>query len=348
MKNIVITFHRESNYGAILQTYALQQILSRYGETSILDYRRESNSKFKINKIPYEIIKLTKNMKLQRFLKRNCRISKKVLTMQEVINECNKNNNIICGSDQVWAKDITKNSSSVYNLNFKTKDNVNKISYAASIGKEKIKEEDIKELIESLKDYHSISVRENSAKEILRENNINDVRVTLDPTLLLTATEWNHIIKEKRIIKEEYIFVYMLENNQNILEQVKKLQEITKLKVVCVNTKNHFGKGTLCNPIASPETFINYIKNAKYVITNSFHGTCFSIIFNKKFGVIMHSIKSTRQQEILSKLNLEKQIINNDIEKILDDINYESVNDKLIKLRAESIDFIKNSIINNE
>lgn len=345
MKNIVLTFHREVNYGAIFQTVALQTVLKRYGETALLDFdMKKELGKPSLKKIIYMVAETKKSFVLQKFLKKHAFLTKKVSNIDDIQRICNTFDNLFVGSDQVWAKDIVGSYYNIYTLNFPLNKNVRKISYAASIGKDIVDGKDVQELVWSLKDYKSISVRENSAKKVFGEYGLKDVMVTLDPTLLLDSNSWDSFSSTNNKYSK-YIFVYMLEINKDIIKSVKELRDKTNLKVICLNNKNHFGDNTICIPFCSPNMFLSLIKNADYVITNSFHGTCFSIIYNKKFGVHLHTTKSVRQRELLDKLDLNYAIINDDIEKIIDnDYKYTNVNRKLNDLRKKSLAFIEKSI----
>lgn len=345
MKNVVLTFHKEVNYGAIFQTLALQTILKKFGDAAVLDFdMKNKNNSLSLRSFVYKLAEKKKAQVLQSFLKKNVRFTPKVKNVSDIQRVCKDCNNIIVGSDQVWAKDIVKDYFDIYTLNFELNSNTNKISYAASIGKENIDSNAIDSLTKSLSNYKSISVREENAKKMLEKHGVRHVEVTLDPTLLLKAEEWDKYSIENNKYSN-YIFVYMLEINESIINSVKELRDKTNMKIICLNNKNHFGENTVCLPFCSPGMFLSLVKNANYVITNSFHGTCFSIVYNKRFGVHLHTTKSVRQRELLDKLGLNCAIINNDISKIIDtNYNYEKVNDKLDELRNKSISFIEKSL----
>ena len=345
MKNVVLTFHKEVNYGAIFQTLALQTVLKRYGDAAVLNFEMKKKKKnVSLQSIVYKFAEVKKSHILQRFLKKNVNFTSKVNSISDIQNICKDCNNLFVGSDQVWAKDIVDDYFNIYTLNFDLKFNTNKISYAASMGKEDINQNDMDILTKSLNNYKSISVREESTKEILNKQGLKNVTVTLDPTLLLKSDQWDEF-SVNDIKYSNYIFVYMLEIKKDIIDSVKTLRDKTNMKVICLNNKNHFGENTICLPFCSPKMFLALVKNANYVITNSFHGTCFSILYNKCFGVHLHTTKSVRQIELLEKLGLNCAVINNDISKIMNmDYDYYNVNKKLDKLRRESISFIQKSL----
>lgn len=341
MKNIIITFHKELNYGAILQCFALAKVLEIKGETEILNYDFHKISDYSFMDIirfltPNSIIK---KIRFHLFLIKQMKLSSNVKTCDDVARVCNHFDNIICGSDQIWAFDITQNSKDIFLANFEVK-NTNILSYAASIGKDSISINDRNYLVNSLKKYNMVSVREESAKKILG----NDIQtmVVLDPTLLLSMKDWEELLKLKNN-KKKYILVYMLEHDSELIKFTKQLSNKLNLKIYCFNNINRFGKNCSTFPSAGPLEFVNLFKNATYVVTNSYHGLCFSINFEKQFVCFLHNSKSTRQENLLDLLKLKKRVYNK--EQSLDyycnnQIDYKNVNLILNEKRKESLNYL--------
>lgn len=348
MKNLILTFSREENYGAVLQTYALQRVCNKYSNTDVLNYSLKKNKGIKT--IIKEILYFPKSVHLKykylTFANKRLNLTKKVRNIKEVEHLCIQYDNIICGSDQIWNTEITENQEKIFFLNFDISNKTRKYSYAASLGTDKPLKKNLELIKENVHNYKQISVREESGKRILEDLNFENVRVDLDPTLLLNYEEWRDIAS-KRLIKENYIFVYLLEYPDEIINLISEIAVKLDLLIVCPNVKNKFKSEAICSSKFGPQDFVSLVDNAEYVITNSFHGTVFSIIFKKKFLIFLHSKRFTRQENILEKLNLKskicgKNVVLADALKILEsDIDYIKTFEILNKERSNSLDYVK-------
>lgn len=366
-KTYTLTFHSAINYGAVLQTIALQRILKNNKiNNKVVDYTDKcmnyynplnyDNLSFKgiikkrIKNLIYGKKMLQKYNLFHNFIKSNIDMTSKVNNLEEIEKIISNDSILITGSDQVWSCDILNGLSDIYSLNFKNTD-IKKISYAASIGKERIEEEYKQEFVKKLSDFSYISVREESAKieldNILLDKNIE---VVLDPTMLLTAEEWTDLsIKYKKDFNEKYIVAYTMDENIEYIKIANYLSKITGYKIIYFDMKNLGFKNILENEyVSNPYEFINIIKNAEYVVTNSFHGTVFSILFNKKMWVIPHKTKGTRMINLLNKLDMSDRIIYSldEFQKIdfNKEIDYTNINKKLEQERNRSIEWLLSSI----
>ncbi|SQB16664.1 polysaccharide pyruvyl transferase family protein [Enterocloster clostridioformis] len=179
-------------------------------------------------------------------------------------------------------------------------------------------------------------------------NGINAVH-TVDPTLLLKKEEWEKLIKDTATIKGKYILYYSVNCRRYSWEIAKKLSELTHMpvinlvehpKVFMAGFKNCYDKG--------PLEFLNIIKNAEYVVTNSFHGVAFSINFKKKFAPVFQMIDGKiqleeRKYDLLKRVGLESLIItdmNEEVLKKISTIDYSAVEKKLDMIRKESLSYI--------
>jgi len=369
MKKIgILTFHRPHNYGANLQAYALQEKLENLGyDTKIIDYRNDilekSTKIIKVNlkdvkikgiikQLITNIIFLPKNFlrkkNFEKFQKEHYNLSIKYRTIEELEKDKDKMNIYMVGSDQVWNTTITNGLEDVYTLNFKEK-NAKYISYASSMGNGSFSSENEKrELMNRLEKFDALAVREKSAKELIEKETEKKVEVVLDPTLLLNDSEWTRIIKKERI-KEKYILVYTVIEDKEIFKIANKLSEITGMKIVTFRRTNGILKNVAKNLyIKGPEDFVSMFKNASYVVTSSFHGTAFSIIFNKKFFINYCGKENKRIDSLLEILELDGRYIKDDKEineeKIKSTIEYDKVNKILEKEREKSIRYLKDSI----
>ena len=352
MKKIgILTFHRALNYGAILQTYALQQklkILFQTDEIYVIDYRCtkiEKNRSFtnviKNGNIFKGIYLLWKKIKFIKFERKYINLSPKKYDSKNYIEIDNDFDYIIVGSDQVWNLKITGNDKT-YFLNF-VKDNTKKISYAASMGNSKFdNEEQILNLINS---FNGISVRENETKKYFEEKNIKNVNVNIDPTLTLNLNEIEKNCNKKTKKNEKYILTYNIKKPQKMYVLAEKLSKEKKLKVYAIPTAMKSVYGKRCFPNITE--FINLFKNSEYVITNSFHGTVFSILFHKKMLVELDPSGNGNERiiSLLKLFGLEERIMDNDYMKIDNDINWNNVEKILMKENQKVDKYLKSNII---
>ncbi len=368
MKVGIITFHRAINYGALLQVYALQKEIGKTGCTSeVLDYRceiienvykpfklkgLESIKHFAYLVLHYPI-KRSKINKFRQFTNRYISIGRKMESSDSDINDiwnnsADKYDLIITGSDQVWNCNCT-NFDKRYFLNFNNP-HTRKASYAASFGFNEIPQEYIKEYQELLEDFDRISVREIQGVKIMEDLLKRQVPTVLDPTLLLGKDEWSSIAKEIKV-KKNYILVYLIVNSRTIFEFAEELSKKTGYDIICISDDlvkkfdSNYARGI------GPEEFLGLFKNASYVVTNSFHGTAFSVGFEKDFFTELlepPSNVNSRLVNILELLGLEeRQIINGKNSNFNNSINYEKVNRKLEIERKKSRDYLK-SILRKE
>lgn len=356
MKLGIITFHRAINYGAALQAFALQDILNKKGyETEIIDYacerlencykkfyNPEHSLKGFISAIIYYPIRSARIEKFANFRKKYMHISdEKNITKDKLKKIANKYDYIITGSDQVWNPEQTDYDMS-YFLDFVKPEK--RISYAASMGTNKPTEKQAIILKKYVQSYHKISVREEENEKYLTELLNIKVETVADPVFLVSADEWKLLIDDQPIINEPYIFVYCLHEKMSY-KYAEYLSNKTGKKIVSIpdsirvkcSGKKDFKAGVL--------EFLNYIFYADYVITDSFHATAFSLIFEKQFNIIMKQNKKElngRLYSISNKYNLNEIVISNsqDINKIGKEISFDKIRRIKEKEIAEAEQFI--------
>ena len=355
----LITWHYYLNYGSALQAYALQTIIQKLGYTcEFINYRkkkfRKSNLKILIKYIISHISIVLPRKKREKYSFKFSRFEytflkqRKLIYNAKNIKKCNHKYKIfICGSDQIWAPNVFD---PIYFLSFVNPDKP-KIAYAPSIGLDKIPNELQDKYRNLLRRFDSLSVREEKGAELIYKICNLKAEVVLDPTFLLEKKEWEEILMEPKI-EEDYIFVYFLSENKAHEEAVKKLALILGYKIVTVShSKLNKKMVDYVDNDAGPREFLGYIKNAKLIITDSFHGTIFSIIFKKNFYVFERFSpndkisQNSRIYNILDKMNLNSRLIHygSSIDEIKE-INYKDV-DKLLQIeKLNSINYLKNSI----
>jgi hypothetical protein len=339
---------RANNYGALLQYYALQQYLEKRGHhvywIRCLSGGKEIKPSFiayvksllKGNSICYNNA-IECHRTFMNFVSKHLNLSAfKYSGNQDLTLNPPMADIYITGSDQVWGGQLKENY-----LQF-VKDNSKKISYAASFGSANKPQEQLEIIKPWLKDFRAISVREASGVDICKSLGI-DATLLIDPSLLLDSSEYP--IKEAEV--DDFIFCYFLnvKGLDNIRwEDLTRFAKIKhcRLKVCAVQGSEYlFPKEYLVAP--SPEEWLGYYKNAKFVVTNSFHGTAFSIIFRKQFGILLQqgnsSNQNTRMENILSMFNLQSRIITpncNLEDSMMKNINWQETRDLLVHQRGTS------------
>lgn len=257
---------------------------------------------------------------------------------------------VMVGSDQVWS--LLSLYGNYYNLMF-VDSSIPTFSYASSFGVSSIPSFQINRTRDFLNKIDRIGVREVSGKKIVDSLSDKKATVVVDPTLLLTANEWNEIIGNRSIcVEKPYIFCYFLGKNSENRQAVEKLAYETGLDIVAIRhmdeyiaSDERFGNYAPFN--VDPLDFVNYISKAEYVCTDSFHGTVFSILNNRKFmtfyryGFNVKGSRNSRIDSLLGIFDLKNRIYSGDISKIFSEIDYTQVESKLVSFRKDSIVFLE-------
>lgn len=365
MKIGIVNFHFAHNYGAMLQAYALQESLKELGnESIIIDFKPKeimdgyeiwTVKKIKNIKSFLWTIKNYKRLKLKYDLFEDFKKKYMNLTNETYkridSNTLNKYkfDAFVCGSDQIWNMDLNCELKE-YILSFSKDIKVKKISYAASIGSNKIKKEHVKIMKEDLESFNSVSVREDDAVKLINDNFNLKCEQVLDPVFLLAKEEWQKVSINVDLEEEKYILLYGLEENDVFENILSLLKNETNFKIINISpnkSKSEYVDKNLFK--VGPREFIGLISKAEIVVTNSFHGTCFSIIFGKKFLTIGHSELNSRMESILRVMNLESHMISSEV-KSIENLNYiindnlDSIQERLIKEINKSKMFLKNAI----
>ena len=221
-------------------------------------------------------------------------------------------------------------------------DNKKKYSYAASIGKENVND---KKLLTKISEFQQINVREDSAKKLLEENGIKNVKTVTDPVFFLSKDEW---IKKLNLVpkKGNYILVYIIDNYKENIKRIKEYAKQKHLEVVYINNNILNSHKVKDIKTASPKDFLEYLYGAKYVITGSFHAICFSLIFNKDFYYILNKTnkRNSRMTDLMNKLDIKNKDVTDKKEIKETNINYELINLKIENEIKKSKDILKKMI----
>lgn len=387
MKIGIVTFVKCDNYGAELQAYALQWKLNQLGyDAELIDLQKiekdlASNvssilpaikNRFKVYgwKAPYEIVKLVVDV-IQRkitakqneknaiekhnlflnFFNNFIRHSNRYYTIEDIRQAIDLPYDVyIAGSDQIWNY-MHNDNLDVYFLEFAKKYDARRISYAASISAASIPAKYQNEYKKLLGNIQFLSVRELQGAKLIKELTGQEAEVVLDPTLLITSEEWLKNVAKNPLKGEKYVLVYTLSGSKYIHELCENVAKRLGCKVV--NMKINFRKddaGKMTDLFElGPQEWVGLISGAAYVITDSFHGTAFSINFNKPFTTLVNPV-SNMNSRVLSILNitgLEDRIIydngTGEMPKTLS-VDFTEANKNIECWRTKSLSFIRKSL----
>jgi hypothetical protein len=361
----ILSFHDSRNYGAILQIYALKRTLEKLQvDVSVVDYSAiESEYGFsfkaeiKAKGVPLALIKYLyycifvrktmnfKKDKFKKFINKNFNLSKRYNSIDEFVCD-NSYDVLICGSDQIWNPEITKGFDRMMFCDFPS-NTIKRYSYAASVGDVKIidTEENKAEFFRLLKNFDGIAVRENELADFISLNSDRKPEITLDPTLLLDETEYI-AITDTEVPKDKYVLLYQLARYSRATEVAALLAKEKNLKIIeIINNPYIYNRKKSMLFSASPSQFLHLIKNAEYVITNSFHGTIFSIIFKKNFYTIASRTRNSRIANLMNTLELQDRLLKeNDDDFTRDAIDYDKVDIILAEEREKSINYLRDIV----
>lgn len=358
MKIGILTLPIGSNIGGVLQAYALQKYIQQQGhEVVLLDRRRNDEGffwsfsgfrwlLFKSIFGLYNILKGEKEQKIHSFIKKNINCSKEIYSGKSLY-ECIKRERfdaIIVGSDQVWRKwyhDPGFTDVKEYFLNFLSDiQSPIKIGYAVSFGLEDWDiDDDLVVCREAAKTFKAISVREKSGIDICKKYLKVDATQVLDPTMLLTKNEYVRLSSQCNNTEcSEKLLCYILDKSNAIANEISNLERVTGMQsydYLVINNQNK----DIC-------LWLKAFSEAKYILTDSFHGCVFAILFNKPFIALGNEKRGqARFESLLSLFNLQSRLVPvnqpGQISRVMkEDINWNDVNNLIREWRARSCEFL--------
>lgn len=356
-KIAIITKYSSYNFGAMLQSYALQKVIQNLGaECVIIDNERKTKNYLLSWKSPYGILNniyylVFRNQlkssinKFDNFVETKYDKTRRYFDFEDLCNYPPDADVFITGSDQVWNPLKIEDA---YFLRFVPKNSI-RASYAASLGISYIPKGCQHLMSEYLNDMDFISVREKTAKHLL-ENNLSlftqNSRLTthIDPVFLLDQNEWKKLAKNTAKLNKEYILCYILYRPKWLNNWLKKIHKETGLPIIAISTepyRNIYHNKMIRN--AGPQEFIGLIDNAKFVISSSFHGVALSIAMKKPFYAILNPKAPSRIEDMLELFGLKDRIVDpsNNVIYNLNYINYQKIDDTLRCERDRSIKYLK-------
>ncbi len=366
----ILTFYWADDCGAMLQSYALKTYLSQYQETVFIPYfPKPLRSRYRLlryhelDNIFRRCYKITKQLMPWTFykncrLKYNmCRFRKMYLTEERrrlhsargIYDYTDQIETYVVGSDQVWNPEITAGFQDGYFCTFRSwkKDAARYVAYAASIGSERLDEKYTKTLSGLLQNFDAISLREALAVPYIQQACEQELTVVLDPVFLIKREEWLSLFDTKVQRKRKYIAVYYTEYNDEMAKYLRKMERETGWEVLMLRMGTfHWTEHTKYAIGCGPSEFLELIYHAEYVVTNSFHGTAFSILFQKPFTVFLHSRQGARIRDLLRVACLEDHLTDTADDITIDaKIDWERTEKALQKTIRHSKEFIEKEIL---
>jgi len=368
----VITLGNSTNYGGVLQAVALNYILKKMGVEPVFITHQKMGSAWNnpcryvklrvrlyggkglktklrilggIGKTLLSNLHMAERQKkinnFRVFIQENMQITPYYATEDELKKHCGDFDYYLTGSDQVWNDEFNFHKLNLNYLLHFAKPDKRKFSYAASTGGYK-DDEYIMNLVDMTKEFTGISVRETSLAEAMNRLGADCVQTVLDPTLLLTKEEW--ISMEKPCdVPERYILVYNLESSvlmDSLVNETVKKYSLPVVDMFSCYTK--LDCVTHKNATAGPAEFIYCFRHADYIITNSFHGTVFSILFQKQFLTVPRNGQESRMVDLLNEVGLSEYLVmKTDINALGKSISYREVAHKMELKKQDSLRFLR-------
>ena len=360
---IATIHHAKFSYGACLQAVAMCRVCEKFANTvEIINYE----NKYEQNELKYkgktfvQKIKQILNYYARFYLfgmwKNPYRDPKKldslygcVTSKYHSVDEMKnlKYDLLVCGSDQIWNPEIMGEFDPFFMLDFGVAGR--RISYAASMGSYVPSNTEKKQLQYYLRKFDSISVREIHAKDQLQSLTDNEIKVVVDPTLLLTGNEWRKIFSppanHEKNANSRYILCFFVWNGiSSYIDDVRRYADALNLPIWNIQSHSRKVRGVdRVIQVPSVQEFLELIDSAELIITNSFHGIAFSINYKKNFVPLLNKKNPARVQNLLSELELSN-LIEIEPEKCMSCINYDKVQPLLDRLREDSLQWLKQAI----
>lgn len=383
MKTFIMTSNASflDNYGAVLQAYAMSKQLQRWGyEPEIINYQystgkqivsvenqvdRSLRARLKyifsgdvslIQKMLYRLARGKRNAQtdlFREFVKNSIPIDLNTpVTYEELMKNKSDYKCLICGSDQVWNPLIHANQNDPgFFLQFGSHQ-CKRIAYAPSFGISTLPDESKINLKEYTERFNALSVREISGAAIMKEICGVDVPVVLDPTMMADSMIWKEFNRMPSGMPERYILVYRFGRMNYMERQIKHIASELNLPIFEIPVSiESYGKGSKLIFGVGPEEFVTLIRNAKMVLTDSFHASVFSILNHTPFYTFLRQGKNeknnmnSRMENLLEMLNLQERLIYPDSEIVsLSKVKYENADSLLEQRRNESQKFLKDAL----
>lgn len=344
MKIGILSLYLGRNYGGILQQYALSKYLESLGHQVVILNRQYNGGGFVMRMIRRAFKSLgvkrynqtpRPEYNIQPFIQREFTITSATSSSSQFSKLCKMEGlgAIVYGSDQIWRREFELN----YGLDYfgtATPSGIKQIAYAPSFGLDvwEYNANETAKIKESLSRFVALSSREESGVKLIKENLSLDAALVSDPTMLLTSEQYAKL-SSKPMQDKPYCFVYWLGDEDSMKKAVEGCDRIKGLDVVTINLRTTY-------PLPGIEDWLSYLANAEYVITDSFHGTVFSLLFQKQFYI--HCNKSggfSRLETLLKRVGAENKLTNP-----TEEVDYSTINTRINDFRNQSQSFLKQAL----
>ena len=339
MKKVgIVTFYDHNNYGAMLQAYALSAcIKSLGGDSQFVSFGTAPKQLPVAEKMPPMLkkIKIESNRRNTHF---DAFREKWLPSAMFSENIADQYDCVITGSDQVWNREIIGSDDRFF-LSFVPDEK--KRAYAPSLGKANLTDEELQDLKEKAERFGDwISVREESASALLEGLLGREVPVYLDPTLLTKKEDWIPLMEQSEQEEKPYLLLIMVQNDQSLYAKAKEMAEKNGLALKLITASYFPVVGFEPWSGVPVEKYLSLVNNASYVVTSSFHGLAFSLIFERDFSFwplrAELADRNTRMINLLEKLGLSDRV-----DDVMRPVNWEDVNEKRDQMRKDSLDYLE-------
>ena len=364
MKIALVTIHRANNYGAVLQAFATQKVLARFGSVRILDYRNayinQTLELVRLGRGARAVLRFGKDV--LRFVPRRRVIGKFLNFIEsrldlypfdpESVDGVEKDFDVfVTGSDQVWNPTTVSYDHEydrIYLLDFVR--SKKKISYASSMGSYVPNKEREAQLKQMLSSYDCLSARESGTAEKLSRLTGKPVSHLLDPTLLLDRNEWLSSLQGTAFRNnDDYVLVFALKKDPLFKRAVRDISERLGKRVLAIDQESLLGFKVDEHLLdVGPDEFINIFGRAKFVITNSFHGTAFAANFGVPFAAVMPPSGGNRVESWLDAIGLSERLVRSDSDSVRiaeTSCDFLEAHRRLEQLRGESLRYLKEALV---
>lgn len=364
-KVILTTLHRACNFGSVLQVFALAHKLAGMGHScTVLDYipyRFRLSSRLRmcgkddmgnaIKRMIFGIFmaagRLVERFNFSVFIHRFLPLShKSFYSFEDVCREAPDADVFITGSDQVWNSEYNGGVDRVLFLDFTSK---RRISFAASLGSAAVENEYAHEVRRMLSGFKAVSVRESGGADALMAIGVSNPILLLDPVFLYGAGFWQRFGGRRRY-SYRYVLLYQFGNDQNCVDLAREIADKKGIRLVSVSTVWSKDSADRQFGFASPRAFVSLVAHCEFLVTNSFHGTCFSMIFNKQFTVLERDRFNHRIDSLLAVSGLGDRMMDTSadggqrLERALVQINFAQANQTIAGFRRHAAEFLKENI----
>lgn len=353
------------NHGASLQAYALQTYLASVGhDVEIINYKPEYlcgdyqlwsvdnpifdkpiiKQLYLFAKLPKRLRSLKRKRAFDNFTKNYLKLTPKIYHSCDELNDNPPQADLyIAGSDQIWNTLYQNGRDAAFYLDFAPKTS-KRISYAASFATEDVVEEYKPFVRKMLQNFDVISIRECCSLPLLASLGRTDGVAVCDPVFLLTREQWDNMLPNQQI-HEKYLLVYDTEFSPKVKEIAKRIAKEKELKIYNVSA-SRIGYADKDLWASSPIDFVQLIQDASYVVSNSFHATAFSLIFERDFCVVNRSEGiNERMKSLLMSYNVAQRLVKEYSASLLNSVDYQVVNPLLQKDIDGSKDFLKKTLM---